>query len=165
MDDWISVKEVAKRWGVSARVVQSYCKDGRVTGARKLGASWMLPPDARKPMDPRKIRRDAPSPLYQGLFLLESLRFDGRSPEAIAAELSSEDERLQFWAELAFFQGDTPRMLALFEQMRPDSPFALSALHGRSIACIQSGDYDGFMACMREMNRMRERYRACPQVL
>lgn len=165
MDEWITAKEAAARWGVGERVAQAYCKNGRIPGARKLGASWMLPVDAQKPTDPRGAKQAALPPLYDGLFLLESIRFDGRSIDEIDATLGSEDERRQFRAELAYFQGDTPRMLSLIDNVSEDSPFALGALHGHNIACIQSGDYEGFMACVDKLNRMRERYRGHTRAL
>lgn len=44
----------AKDWGVSPRLVQRLCAEGRIEGARKIGGSWAVPVGARKPQDPRK---------------------------------------------------------------------------------------------------------------
>ena len=56
--DYISTKETAAAWGIHPRLVQQYCKVGRIPGARKYGNSWMIPIDAHKPQDPRRARRD-----------------------------------------------------------------------------------------------------------
>ncbi|WP_367924458.1 LuxR C-terminal-related transcriptional regulator [uncultured Ruthenibacterium sp.] len=52
--DYITVKQAAEQWNVSERLVQKYCAQGRVEGARKFGVSWEIPAGAQKPVDPRK---------------------------------------------------------------------------------------------------------------
>lgn len=52
-----SARETAATWGVSERLVQRLCAEGRIKGAKKLGGSWIVPDDARKPDDPRKSKR------------------------------------------------------------------------------------------------------------
>ena len=54
--EYITVKEAAEKWGISERLVQKYCAEGRIGGARKFGRSWVIPPAAVKPQDPRKPR-------------------------------------------------------------------------------------------------------------
>ena len=48
-----SARETAEAWGVSERLVQRLCATGRIANAQKLGGSWIVPADARKPEDPR----------------------------------------------------------------------------------------------------------------
>lgn len=43
------MQETASEWGVSTRLVQRLCAEGRVDGARKVGGSWVIPPNAQKP--------------------------------------------------------------------------------------------------------------------
>lgn len=57
--DYITVREAARRWKVSERLVQKYCAQGRVDGARKFGASWEIPADTRRPTDLRKVKSEA----------------------------------------------------------------------------------------------------------
>ena len=52
--DYLTVREAARKWGVSERLTQQYCTDGRIAGARKFGGAWAIPEDAEKPVDPRK---------------------------------------------------------------------------------------------------------------
>lgn len=46
---FISVKEIAKKWHVSDRMVRNYCADGRIPGAFLTGKTWNIPEDAVKP--------------------------------------------------------------------------------------------------------------------
>lgn len=53
--DYLSSAEMAKKWNVSQRRVVVFCKEGRVKGAVLIGRMWMIPKDAEKPIDPRRI--------------------------------------------------------------------------------------------------------------
>ena len=48
--NYISVSEAAKRWHISPRSVRQYCEDGRVSGAKLVGKTWMIPEGAEKPV-------------------------------------------------------------------------------------------------------------------
>ena len=62
---YISVTEIAEKWGVSERSVRNYCSMDRVEGAFLKGKTWMIPADAQKPQ--RKKRKVADSQLLQRL--------------------------------------------------------------------------------------------------
>lgn len=64
---YLSVSDVAKKWGISERGVRAYCNDGRVNGAFLSGKTWNIPEFEEKPK--RKTRSDAKSKT-----LLEILR-------------------------------------------------------------------------------------------
>ncbi|MEG0597701.1 MAG: helix-turn-helix domain-containing protein [Oscillospiraceae bacterium] len=51
--EYISVKEAAERWNVSARRVNKYCEDRRIPGLLRFGRVWLIPTAAEKPKDPR----------------------------------------------------------------------------------------------------------------
>ena len=46
---YISVAEVARRWGLSERSVRNYCANGRIEGAFIIGKTWNIPDNAVKP--------------------------------------------------------------------------------------------------------------------
>jgi len=48
--DYLSVVEMAKKWGISERSVRNYCAQGRVQGAFLTGRTWNIPSNAQKPM-------------------------------------------------------------------------------------------------------------------
>lgn len=56
--NYLSVVEVAKKWGLSERSVRNYCAQGRIQGAFLTGKTWNIPFDAQKPMRmPKKITK------------------------------------------------------------------------------------------------------------
>lgn len=50
---YLSLKETAKKWGISDRRVNTLCLEGRIPGAFLIGNSWAVPADAEKPKDER----------------------------------------------------------------------------------------------------------------
>lgn len=59
--NYISVAEIAKKWGISERAVRNYCAEGRVAGAILEGKTWKIPENVEKPV--RKKREDASNTL------------------------------------------------------------------------------------------------------
>ena len=53
MAETMTVKEAAKRWGITERRVTVLCAEGRIEGVHKKGRSWRIPVDAKKPADSR----------------------------------------------------------------------------------------------------------------
>ena len=53
-DDLVKTcKEMALIWNVTERSVTKFCNEGKIPGAMKVGKSWAIPDDARKPVDGR----------------------------------------------------------------------------------------------------------------
>ena len=50
---FMSVKQAAKKWGLSDRRVRVLCSEGKIPGAYQEGRSWKIPVDAEKPADGR----------------------------------------------------------------------------------------------------------------
>lgn len=50
---YLSVKEVAAKWGISDRRVRALAADGKIDGAFRNGKFWQIPIDAQKPEDGR----------------------------------------------------------------------------------------------------------------
>ena len=51
--EYLTVKEIAEKWGISERRLQTMCKEGIVEGSKRFGRSWAIPEDAAKPVDRR----------------------------------------------------------------------------------------------------------------
>lgn len=51
--EYLTVKEIAEKWGISERCLQTMCKEGIVEGSKRFGRSWAIPEDAVKPVDRR----------------------------------------------------------------------------------------------------------------
>ena len=53
MDSLCTAKELAEKWGVTVRMVTLMCTEGKLSGAKKFGNSWVIPKDIEKPIDGR----------------------------------------------------------------------------------------------------------------
>ena len=53
--EYVSCAEVAAKWGISERRVQKLCEGERIPGAVKFSRIWLIPKDAEKPVDVRRI--------------------------------------------------------------------------------------------------------------
>ncbi|MCI9321229.1 MAG: helix-turn-helix domain-containing protein [Lachnospiraceae bacterium] len=52
--DYITLKQASEKWGVSPRMINYYCSEGRIVGAEKIGTVWLIPQKAEKPIDKRR---------------------------------------------------------------------------------------------------------------
>lgn len=46
---YVSVAQIAAKWGLTDRSVRKYCADGKISGAFLVGKTWNVPEDAKKP--------------------------------------------------------------------------------------------------------------------
>ncbi|MEG0780502.1 MAG: DNA-binding protein [Oscillospiraceae bacterium] len=53
MENYISVAEAAKKWGLSDRRVCTLCAVGRIPGVTRFARVWAIPATAEKPADAR----------------------------------------------------------------------------------------------------------------
>jgi len=65
--DFLSVKEIAKKWNLSERTIRNYCASGKIKGAFLTGKTWSVPSDTIKP---ERINAKT------GLSLLDRLLFE-----------------------------------------------------------------------------------------
>lgn len=56
MDEYLTIQQVAEKWGVSIRRVNTLCNEGRIKGATRFGNTWAIPKEAEKPRDGRVKR-------------------------------------------------------------------------------------------------------------
>lgn len=53
MNEYMTIKQAAQKWGIGERRINTLCQEGRIEGAAKFGESWAIPADAKKPIDQR----------------------------------------------------------------------------------------------------------------
>ena len=53
MEGYMTLKEVAEKWGIGDRRINTLCLEGRIEGASKIGNLWVIPVDTPKPDDNR----------------------------------------------------------------------------------------------------------------
>lgn len=54
----LTTSEMAKKWDISRRRVTTLCAQGRIEGAILKGNTWLIPGNAEKPDDPRRVRKN-----------------------------------------------------------------------------------------------------------
>lgn len=62
---YITVKQVAEKWGISDRRVRSLCSEGKILGAYQEGRAWKIPYDATKPTDGRYKIKESLIPILK----------------------------------------------------------------------------------------------------
>lgn len=53
MNGYLKISEIAEKWGIKQRRINTLCLEGRIPGAVKFGTTWAIPEDAEKPKDAR----------------------------------------------------------------------------------------------------------------
>ncbi len=53
MNDYLTIRETAEKWGLHPRRVQRMCCEGVIEGVFKFGGVWAIPKEAEKPRDRR----------------------------------------------------------------------------------------------------------------
>lgn len=51
--DYMTLKQASEKWGISPRMINYYCSEGRIPGAEKMGKVWLIPKNVTKPTDKR----------------------------------------------------------------------------------------------------------------
>lgn len=54
----LTTSEMAEKWNISRRRVTTLCTQGRIEGAILKGNTWLIPENAEKPDDPRRVRKN-----------------------------------------------------------------------------------------------------------
>lgn len=50
--DYLSIKQLSEKWGISKRRIQTLCSTDRIPGAKKVGYSWIIPDNAENLLMP-----------------------------------------------------------------------------------------------------------------
>ena len=115
--DYISIDEAAKKWGLSKRFVQVLCARGRIEGATRLGRAWMIPHNAKKPIDGRtkaaRSKRDADMPLPRKtpfLYMTDLYNTPGTADDVGESLAFNHEARVLFEAEVAYSRGEIDRV-------------------------------------------------------
>mgnify|MGYP007131689804 FL=1 len=53
MFEYMTVQEAATKWNISERRIQILCSENRIEGIVRLSRVWLIPKDAKKPVDAR----------------------------------------------------------------------------------------------------------------
>lgn len=116
--DYLKIDEVAAKWGISSRRLQTLCAQGKIQGATRFGRAWMIPKSAPKPADGRtkaardyKLSLDLPMPRKTPFLHLTSLyHTPGCAEKAIAALGDNYEAQTLLSAEIAYSRGQIDKV-------------------------------------------------------
>ena len=118
--DYISIDEAAKKWGLSKRFVQLLCSNGRIEGATRLGRAWMIPHDAKKPIDGRtkaaRSKRDGDMPLPRKtpfLYMTDLYNTPGTADDVGESLAFNHEAQVLFEAEVAYSRGEIDKVYGI----------------------------------------------------
>lgn len=147
--DYITAREAARKWDVSDRSVTYHLKAGRIPGAIKKGRLWLIPGDAERPVDKRKVEGTIskhPSDLRTGLINVSSnstKTMPAHNPDEIL-DLVDDRVRTIYKIELSYLRGDFEKVMVYFDNTVEDEALRLRVCPFAIGAAISTGNYQAY---------------------
>ncbi len=149
---YLTIKDTAKKWCLSTRMVTLYCVENRIPGAVKRGNLWLIPKDVPRPADKRRREQKAPgyslsadvSRVFAATSTTLPLPMTEDNPNGILDAIDEDRLRLIYEAELAYLRGDFGRTMRCFEKTEGDDAARLRACPVAIAAAISLGDYHAY---------------------
>lgn len=91
--EYLSVAEIAEKWGVSPRTVRNYCASGKIPDAFIIGKTWHIPETAERPE--RRSHNHAPKVLLDALRAEKSGKIKGGIYHRIQIELTYNSNHIE----------------------------------------------------------------------
>lgn len=115
--EYLKIEEIAKLWGIGERRIQTLCASGKIEGATRFGRDWMIPREAKKPIDGRtKLGRaraieDMPLPRKTPFLYMSDLYSVPGTADSVGESLSYNHEaQVLFEAEVAYSRGNIDKV-------------------------------------------------------
>ncbi len=90
---YVSVAEIAEKWGISERSVRNYCATGRIADAKLIGKTWHIPANAQKPA--RANKKTAPPSLLQILREQKAAKMSGGIYHKVQIDLTYNSNHME----------------------------------------------------------------------
>ena len=110
--EYLKIDEAAEKWGLGIRRVQILCAEGKIEGAVRFGRSWMIPNDAKKPVDGRTkdgrvhANENMPLPRKTPFLYMTDLYHTPGTADSVGETLAYNHEaQVLFEAEVAYSRG------------------------------------------------------------
>jgi len=91
---YLSVAQIAEKWGLSERTVRNYCAQGRVPDAFLTGKTWNIPDTAEKPDRIPKVRK-APTTLLEYLRREQESKLSGGIYHKVQIDLTYNSNHIE----------------------------------------------------------------------
>lgn len=174
MQQFMSIREAAEKWGVSERRVNQFCTEGRIAGAQRMGRSWMIPGDAEKPEDPRKLKKhqseengEAMAEVLSRFMPLLNTPFRPGTCRKTIRALEDGPRKDIAWAEYYYFSGQAEKAALYAEKYLDDEDGAvrMSACFIYAYACLTMGRTEHSYATLGKIKEALEKRKdEMPQV-
>ena len=108
--EYLTVRETARKWDLSDRMVQHHCTAGHIPGAQKFGKSWAIPADAEKPQGVQPAQKQEETAAagvldHTVLMPLMNTPFQPGTCVATVRAMEAGPRRDIAWAEYYYFTG------------------------------------------------------------
>lgn len=122
--EYVRIEQIASEWGISVRRVQTLCAEGKLVGAMRFGRDWMIPRDAKRPVDGRtKAGRtmiqgdeDADMPLPRKtpfLYMTDLYNSPGNADAGGELLAYNREARLLYEGGVAYSRGEIDKVYAI----------------------------------------------------
>lgn len=91
---YLSVAEIAKRWGIAERTVRNYCANGKIPDAFLTGKTWSIPENAQRP-DRANKGKDVTETLLDRLRAEKEAHLSGGIYHKVQIELTYNSNRIE----------------------------------------------------------------------
>lgn len=91
---YLSIVQIAKKWGVAERTVRNYCAQGKIPGAFLTGKTWNIPQSAVRPERNNK-HKETPENLLEVLRREKKSRISGGIYHKIQIELTYNSNHME----------------------------------------------------------------------
>ena len=115
--EYLKIEQIAQKWNISVRRVQLLCSEGKIEGAVRFGRAWMIPKNAKKPIDGRTkagrslVNENMPLPRKTPFLYMSDLYNTPGTADEVGESLSYNHEaEVLFEAEVAYSRGEIDKV-------------------------------------------------------
>ena len=112
---YLSVAQIAEKWGLSERTVRNYCAQGRVPDAFLTGKTWNIPDTAEKADRIPKVRK-APTTLLEYL-RRDQLQVLPLERDVVWLDAGTADSLMDAGQTIRTIQAETGRYVGCLEEL------------------------------------------------
>lgn len=103
MSDYVTVSQFSEKYGLSKSVVQKYCRNGQIHGAKKIDNRWQIPINAKLPQNSKiaskllmRLIQEKTSHLSGGIYHKTQIELTYNSNHIEGSQLTNEQTRYIF---------------------------------------------------------------------
>lgn len=111
MNELMTVKDAARKWGVTPRRVQGLCNEGSIKGAVRFGRAWMIPMHAVLPSSSKGDEPHLPMPRKSPFLDMTNLYHTvGMADECAEMLVNNPEAYILFEAQIAYRRGEIDKV-------------------------------------------------------